>query len=216
MVISDNLRLSDTKMSVTTRRQARDEMTSATESTSRDVQSSSDEQSMADQEDGGDVSKRLARSRERNREHARRTRLRKKAQLEALQSKVEGLEAERNMLRQKVEECSIASILLGLSSKTYAPQTELSIPSFWDKPAAESDNAVEAVKPATTATGKRKRFLSDASDSKGHNQAMMISIDGQLTLIGGGKSHVNWKTGVYSDEQGNQRHLTLEQLEGLR
>jgi hypothetical protein len=159
-------------------------------------------------DDDGDASKRLARSRERNREHARRTRLRKKAQLEALQSKVEVLEVERDALKQKVEECSIASILLGLSSK----EQDINSHSLFDKAILDSDTkSTELIK----MSGKRKRFLSDASDSKIH-QPMKISIDGQLTLIGGGKSHVNWKTGVYSDEQGNQRHLTPEQLEGLR
>ena len=66
----------------------------------------------------GDAVKRLSRSRERNREHARRTRLRKKVQLDALQQKVKMLEAEARILCQTIEECSIASILVGLSTNT--------------------------------------------------------------------------------------------------
>ena len=68
-------------------------------------------------DDSENAGERLARSRERNREHARRTRLRKKAQLQALQSRVKELQEESRLLKQTVEECSIASILLGLSGQ---------------------------------------------------------------------------------------------------
>jgi len=59
---------------------------------------------------------RLQRSRERNREHARRTRLRKKARLEELKNKAAELEEERRNLTQKLEDRSTADILLGLMS----------------------------------------------------------------------------------------------------
>ena len=56
-------------------------------------------------EEEEDAEERLARSRDRNREHARRTRLRKKAQLQSLQNRVEGLENKRHLFCQILEEC---------------------------------------------------------------------------------------------------------------
>lgn len=166
-----------------------------------------------DDEEEPDAEKRLARSRERNREHARRTRLRKKAQLEALQAKVKGLEAEGKTLRQALEECNIASILVGLSGGS----------SEADESGA-TDDATDAnmISPppdesriALLVAGKRKRFISDDMMDK-QTQPLKLHIDGQTTLIGGGKTHINWKTGVYSDENGVHRQLTSEQLETLR
>jgi len=165
-----------------------------------------------DDEDGDsnneeDAERRIARSRERNREHARRTRLRKKAQLESLQSKVKGLQAESKVLKQSLEECSIASILVGLSS-------------------GERDATIQAlIKEATEIEGKdifklvggkRKRFLSEAPCERTSTQPLKIVIDGKPTWIGGGRSHINWKSGLYHDESGAQRQLTNEQLESLR
>lgn len=151
---------------------------------------------------------RLARSRDRNREHARRTRLRKKAQLQGLQSRVKELQDESRMLRQTVEECSIASILLGLSSGDTKAQ---------DDEFTEIQNACNAETERTffTMTGKRKRFISDAGDGP---PPMKLKIKGQTTLVGGagGKSHINWKTGVYLDETGEQKQLTSDELESLR
>ena len=151
---------------------------------------------------------RLARSRDRNREHARRTRLRKKAQLQALQTRVKELQDESRMLRQTVEECSIASILLGLSSGRNGAR---------DDTFAEIQNAckVETERTFFTMTGKRKRFVSDAGDGP---PPMKLKIKGQTTFVGGagGKSHINWKTGVYLDENGEQKQLTSDELESLR
>jgi len=172
-------------------------------------QGSVSEQDMHSEED---AVKRLARNRERNREHARRTRLRKKAQLEALQSKVKDLEAERQVLKQKIEECSIASILLGLSG-----EQDQSTQSLLDSSASKAGmSSPRASKIALLATGKRKRFVSETTGEKQQPQPLKITVDGKTTLIGGGKSHINWKTGVYVDEDGEQRQLTHEQLETLR
>jgi hypothetical protein len=158
--------------------------------------------------DNDNAEERLARSRDRNREHARRTRLRKKAQLQALQSRVKELQDESRMLRQTVEECSIASILLGLSSGYNREQ---------DDELAEIQDACNAETERTffTMTGKRKRFVSDAGDGP---PPMKLKIKGQTTLVGGagGKSHINWKTGVYLDEKGEQKQLTSDELESLR
>lgn len=162
-----------------------------------------------DSPDGKDDSaKRLARSRERNREHARRTRLRKKAQLEALQVKVKTLEAERQTLRQQIEECSVASILLGLSSGEQDDQTQ-DLLEKTAKPDAKANRV------AMLAGDKRKRFISDALGEK-QSRPLKLNIDDQTTLVVGGKSHINWKTGVYIDETGAPMQLTPDQLENLR
>lgn len=157
-----------------------------------------------------ETNKRLAKSRERNREHARRTRLRKKAHLEGLQSKVKGLEAERQVLKQNLEECGVASILLGLSAGDQDMASSVEIDE------SKNDGASQMV--ALLATGKRKRFLSEAMPDSHAVQAqpLTLDIDGEATTIGGGKSHINWKTGVYRDEKGNEKQLTNEQLENLR
>jgi hypothetical protein len=64
-------------------------------------------------------------------------------------------------------------------------------------------------------TGKRKRFVSDACDI--NPKPMKLNIKGQTTLVGGdGKAHINWKTGVYLDESGEQKQLSPEELETLR
>lgn len=152
-----------------------------------------------------DAEQRMARSRERNREHARRTRLRKKAQLEALQSKVKGLQAESNVLKQSLEECSIASILVGLASGENNRMIEELVN---EVSGADEQDVVRL------AGGKRKRFFSDVSDKI--PQALTIKIDGRMATIGGGRTHINWKSGVYSDENGNQIQLSRKDLESLR
>mmetsp|Transcript_72366 Transcript_72366/g.109171 ORF Transcript_72366/g.109171 Transcript_72366/m.109171 type:complete len:354 (-) Transcript_72366:697-1758(-) len=154
-----------------------------------------------------DAERRMARSRERNREHARRTRLRKKAQLEALQSKVKGLQAESKVLKQSLEECSIASILVGLSSGSHDDMIQSLLKETSDE--TENDQNIQAL-----TGGKRKRFACDGNERV--PQPLKITIDGKTTVIGGGRTHINWKTGVYSDESGSQRQLTQSQLESLR
>lgn len=74
----------------------------------------SNDNEMDDDNDEDDL--RILKGRERNREHARRTRLRKKAQLQELEYKYSTLLAERQALNQQMQDRSIASILLGLSS----------------------------------------------------------------------------------------------------
>ena len=165
-----------------------------------------------------DAERRIARSRERNREHARKTRLRKKAQLEALQSKVKSLQAESKILKQSLEECSIASILVGLSSGDDRESTIQAL--------VKRASDIEQKEIFNVVSGKRKRFLSDASaasysadgggDHRISSQPLEIDIDGKPTKIGGGRTHINWKSGVYKDENGLERQLTHEQLESLR
>ena len=148
----------------------------------------------------------LARSRDRNREHARKTRLRKKVHLQSLQKKVKDLQDENKVLRQTLEECSIASILLGLSSG--------------DCKAASSDelNDKTQITERTffTVSGKRKRFVSDAGDLP--TRPMKLNIKGTVTVVGGNssRSQINWKTGVFVDEEGQQQQLSNDELEALR
>jgi hypothetical protein len=152
-----------------------------------------------------DAVARLSRSRERNREHARRTRQRKKAQLELLQVKVKGLEAESRVLRQSIEDCSIASILVGLSTNSSHP----------DVVGCLLDCSETKKASAKIISGKRKRFVSEDAVER-VPQPLKLTIDGEVTFIGGGKTHINWKSGVYCDDVGVQRQLTQDQLESLR
>lgn len=162
-----------------------------------------------------DAGKRLARSRERNREHARRTRMRKKAQLEALESKVRGLEAEKKVLKQKIEECSIASILVGLAEPDQEDQQD-NTTSLLDDTIKKTEADDNGARISMLTTGKRKRFASvDNSEENRTPQPLKLRIDGETRVIGP-NSHINWKSGVYSDEDGVQRQLTSEQLENLR
>jgi bZIP transcription factor len=174
-----------------------------------------DESESSDSEEG--EGRRVAKSRERNREHARRTRLRKKAQLEALQSRIKGLRAEADVLKQSLEECSLASILMGLSHNKKQDQITDSLLHVADKTNSETsskdvDEIVELV------GGKRKRFASpDVDENKSvSTQPLKLRINGMVRYIGGGRTQINWKTGLYTDENGVQKQLTQSQLESLR
>jgi hypothetical protein len=162
-----------------------------------------------------DASSRLARSRDRNREHARRTRIRKKAQLAALKTRQARLEAERVTLRQSIEECSIAGILLGLHHQGSSKEDDDDANDT--QTLLENASTTSSTKVALLANGKRKRFLDE--DDENHKQPTMplrLVIEGKTKLVGGGKSHINWKTGVYIDHQGLHSKLTMGQLENLR
>ena len=158
-----------------------------------------------------DSEERLAKSRDRNRQHARRTRLRKKQQLESLQKTVKELQEENKLLKQTIEECSIASILLGLSSGAVMDSdTDLDLKGIESVMASAAQE-----KTFFTVTGKRKRFVSDADINP---PPMKLKIKGKTTFVGGtnSKAHINWKTGVYLDDEGKQQQLTPDELEELR
>ena len=157
-----------------------------------------------------DEEERISRNRERNKEHARKTRMRKKEQLSGLKARVSELEEEGKRLKQEIEAASVASILVGLSSGNMSDDTE-TLPS--SVPSSPSNFG------ASLSGGKRKRFLSlDGEDSS--PPPMELNIKGQITLVGGsgndGKTQINWKTGVYCDEEGNRQQLTQTELEALR
>mmetsp|Transcript_6851 Transcript_6851/g.14066 ORF Transcript_6851/g.14066 Transcript_6851/m.14066 type:complete len:329 (-) Transcript_6851:284-1270(-) len=155
---------------------------------------------------GDDEAERISRNRERNKEHARKTRLRKKEQLQALKTRVTELEAEGVRLKQEVEACNVASILVGLSSGNVSDDGVVASPS----PTSFG---------AFLSGGKRKRFMSiDGEDSS--PPPMKLNIKGQITLVGGSgndsKTQINWKSGVYYDANGIRQQLTQSELEDLR
>lgn len=185
--------------------------------------SDSEKSSFEDEKDSGenhvhqeDAEERLARGRERNREHARRTRLRKKAQLQNLQTRMMELQAESQILKQSIEECSIASILLGLSHNGSGDNSTLTTR---ERSLSECSSIIssEPIPVPTSVKGRRKRFISDISGNEEQATQFKFEIRGQSAVIGGGSStHINWKTGVYCDESGDQKQLTTEELETLR
>lgn len=168
-----------------------------------------------------DSDERRDRNRERNKEHARKTRVRKKEQLQALKIRVAELEEEGRRLKQSIQECSVASILLGLSScsPTAASDTGEEGDEKTDSGGAASSSS-ESNFGACLAGGKRKRFLSlDGEDPT--PPPMKLNIKGQITLVGGGpgnegKTQINWKTGVFLDDEGKRQQLTKAELESLR
>ena len=200
-----------------------------------------------------DTERRLARSRERNREHARRTRRRKKVQLEVLQEKVKNLRGENKALKQSLEACTIASILVGFSGVTDDDvdndhDNDATIQSLIKEATdLESKDIFNTTVGGIGPGGKRKRFVSDASESDiaatatdaddcsspssaatGNNNntttaaaavsfPLKLEINGRIVLIGGdGRTHINWKTGIYTDDNGIRSQLTKQQLESLR
>jgi hypothetical protein len=167
-----------------------------------------EEDSEEEEEDSQVTEKRICKSRARNREHARRTRIRKKAQLEKLQDKVKGLQKESSVLKQSLEEYSIASILAGLGRSGTQDNTVQTLLQEANSHAEETENILPQ--------GKRNRFVSVDITEKQPPQPLQIKIGGQTALIGGGRTHINWKTGVYSDERGIKKQLSSKQLENLR
>ena len=187
-----------------------------------------------DQDHNTEELARLAKSRERNREHARKTRLRKKAQMETLQSTVKGLQAERLVLQQRLQDCQTAFLLLGLEKKS----TPASSPLLWQEEGTEESSTLTQDVTALLASNKRKRFVpaslleeedhsnhhdnnnnnNHSNNDQQHQHVLTLVIQGQETVVGGRAGcHINWKTGMYSDEvAGTQQQLTPQQLQTLR
>ena len=170
-----------------------------------------------------DEDERRQRNKERNKEHARKTRLRKKEVLEGLKSRVNQLEEENKQLKQSIQESSVASILLGLATPSPIDRPSPgSIPLLSSSSSSKSGAPSLAKSPsqsnfgACLAGGKRKRFLSlDGEDPT--PPPMELNIKGQIILVGGpGTSSINWKTGVYLDQWGKPQQLTKTELEALR
>ena len=153
------------------------------------------------------------RNRERNKEHARKTRLRKKELIDGLKARVRELEEEGRVLKQQVEACNVASILIGLSTgEGDAATPEVASTSVASIPSQPS--FTEAL-----SGGKRKRFLSiDGEETS--PPPMELNIKGHIVSVGGsgknGKMQMNWKTGTYFDEEGKRQRLTESELKALR
>ena len=80
---------------------------------------------------------RLRRSRERNREHARRTRLRKKAQMATMQQRVAELQAESVALRQRIE--GFSRVTNGGTHRYFASGEVPYVLRVFRKPAGQSE-----------------------------------------------------------------------------
>mmetsp|Transcript_31526 Transcript_31526/g.54444 ORF Transcript_31526/g.54444 Transcript_31526/m.54444 type:complete len:404 (-) Transcript_31526:226-1437(-) len=72
-----------------------------------------------------DTADRTQRSRERNKIHARRTRLRKKIHLQNLRDKVEELDEERKGLRRALDDLKTANIMLAMCASPHGCNTQL-------------------------------------------------------------------------------------------
>lgn len=168
-----------------------------------------------DSEHEDDYERARIRNRERNKEHARKTRARKKEQLGRLKARVTELEEESKSLQLRIQEKSVASILLGLSTGS-AECAGRDYDDLHRSPVSSSSSFSSCL-----ASGKRKRFLSlDGEETP--QPPMQLNVKGQIALVGGiggssdCKAQVNWKTGVYVDREGNPQQLTKSELEALR
>ena len=171
---------------------------------------------------------RIRKNRARNREHARRTRLRKKAQLEQLQEKVSHLQDEQRRLSSSLQELCTASILFGMSHPQELGDSSLVSDQVWkqaslsckvvpqDQSIAENTSAPSS----DTAPSKRKRFVScaDANEASTEKQPQILeaTVNGLRITVGGPNTHINWKSGLYTDSSGQERHLSEHELKALR
>lgn len=162
-------------------------------------------------------------NRERNKEHARKTRVRKKEHLQSLRVRMNQLEEENRLLKQSIQECGVASILLGLSgsggSLCQSSGQNDEILSNASASASTTSASIESncSRPELSRC-TRMRFLS--LDEEEPKPQMELNIKGQVTLVGGtgkeGKTQINWKTGVYIDANCKPQQLTKSELETLR
>lgn len=143
----------------------------------------------------------LIKNRERNREHARRTRQRKKAYLENLQQKLLTLQAEHNLLQQSISECEIASILLGLSSpQVTALQQSSTAPLISDSFSLDNDVVSSCIEPRR----KRQRFVSvDGAEYSSNSRPKK-------------DQKIDWKAGILTEADGRSRSLSTDELDDLR
>lgn len=173
--------------------------------------------------DDGDlrVQDRLERIRHRNRTHARRTRLRKKAQLHALQTKIKILQEENIALKQTVEECGIASILIGLSNAVCGKECQKNygdgrmLTNICQESKQTRERFTKLSSQSSLATKKKK---SSYDDGECNIAPVKLDVKGQTALVGSGKgkSFVNWKTGFYIDKNGDWQQLNAGELDNLR
>lgn len=173
--------------------------------------------------DDGDlcIQDRLERIRHRNRTHARRTRLRKKAQLNALQTKIKTLKEENIALKQTVEECGIASILIGLSNAVCGKESQKNYVDsrMLKNICQESKQTRERFTKLSSQLGLVTKKKKSSYDDEEYNiTPVKLDVKGQTALVGSGKgkSFVNWKTGFYIDKNGDWQQLNAAELDNLR
>ena len=171
---------------------------------------------------------RIRKNRARNREHARRTRLRKKAQLEQLQEKVSHLQDEQRRLSSSLQELCTASILFGMSHPQELGDSSLVSDQVWKQaslsckvvPQDQSIAENTSTPSSDTAPSKRKRFVScaDANEASTEKQPQILeaTVNGLRITVGGPNTHINWKSGLYTDSSGQERHLSEHELKALR
>uniref|UniRef100_A0A7S2V3V7 BZIP domain-containing protein n=1 Tax=Fibrocapsa japonica TaxID=94617 RepID=A0A7S2V3V7_9STRA len=141
------------------------------------------------------------RSRERNREHARKTRERKKDQLLSLQSRLEDVRKEREHLIRLVEECNTAAILLGLSDVIRKCDT------------TESHKDGEPEEQSL----KGKNNIAKEACKNPELRQLELELEADKKMKQSSKCNgINWKDGYMIDGNGNTKKLSLQELEVLR
>ncbi len=174
-------------------------------------------------------------SRERNREHARKTRIRKKAHISRLQERVRELRAESESLKAEMGAASTARILLGLSTGQFsdimqADSIGSSKTNCDNSKQTISDSGVDLKNledmteddfgtfegqfnlddlVADYGSRKRRRILS-ISDSDGESGDNVENVKLMRPPM------INWKTGKYKDDDGVSKTLSKDELESLR
>ena len=167
--------------------------------------------------EGMSVEDRLRRSRERNREHARRTRQRKKAQLQTLQSRVAELQEEGRRLEEAFKDCSTANILLGLNNPAMARTVSDLFKSREDASLREAmgDNASDGegsprVRPVSPSSSKSS--LDDPDLERSASALTQISADDEPVA----KPTIHWKSGYALDSRGARKDLSPAELDKMR
>jgi len=166
-----------------------------------------------------------ARSRERNREHARRTRMRKKAQLQALQGKASELEQEAILLEQALLECQIAQVLALMGRGAGGCESAVLNMTAWKprqlSPVSSTEDDGEGTGPARFITSPDSTDCSDDENvvlapHSGSSPRICATPPGEGTPSLKSQSHVNWKEGFLVESDGTKRSLTREELDALR
>ena len=172
--------------------------------------------------EGMSTEDRLRRSRERNREHARRTRQRKKAQLQVLQSRVAELQEEGRRLEEAFKDCSTANILLGLNN----PDMARTVSNLF-KSRADS-NIQEAMDDANVSEGSpgRTRSLSDERDGSESPSSSRSweedprNDDEPVTHSSRGSKDarptIHWKSGYSTTANGARKDRSPAELDTMR
>eukprot|EP00617_Octactis_speculum_P024909 CAMPEP_0185768360 /NCGR_PEP_ID=MMETSP1174-20130828/49208_1 /TAXON_ID=35687 /ORGANISM="Dictyocha speculum, Strain CCMP1381" /LENGTH=265 /DNA_ID=CAMNT_0028453015 /DNA_START=38 /DNA_END=835 /DNA_ORIENTATION=- len=152
------------------------------------------------------ISQRAALSRERNREHARRTRIRKKARLQALQGRVNELKQESELLDEFLEDCQTADILRSLSTNQHPPVNRRQPPDAHCKLKQEHGGSFQQVfDPRLHGLRKSGKGFSVESTSVGAHENNMNKCQ-----------VVHWKDAYAVDAEGKRHVLNDEEMETLR